>query len=89
MTEPSLPAAPVLAASCCTHGRTSRRYSLRAKRAEISGHVHDLERKLTRHIADRDALYHAMEAPVAWLTWYSGAFESSGRKRQDEPWVDS
>ena len=26
-------------------------------------------------------------AAVAWLTWFSGALESRGRDRQDEPWV--
>ena len=28
-------------------------------------------------------------AAVAWLIWYSGSLESSGRDRQDEPWVGS
>jgi len=28
-------------------------------------------------------------AAVAWLVWYSGAFESAGRDREHEPWVGS
>jgi hypothetical protein len=26
-------------------------------------------------------------AVVAWLVWYSGAFESSARDRRQEPWI--
>ena len=26
-------------------------------------------------------------AAVAWLIWYSGAFESSGRGRKEGPWI--
>lgn len=28
-------------------------------------------------------------AAVAWLTWYSGAFENAGHERKNEPWVGS
>jgi hypothetical protein len=34
--------------------------ALRAKRAEISGHVHDLERKLARHRASLAAIAGAL-----------------------------
>ena len=28
-------------------------------------------------------------ATVAWLSWYSGAFESSDRERKEKPWIGS
>jgi hypothetical protein len=28
-------------------------------------------------------------AAVAWLSWYSGVFESSDRERKEKPWIGS